>query len=449
MKEIIFPIQFTHSADMDGVGCALITKCLFNGETRVINGFDRVLVEPYIIPVGNSNIEKYITEFDFEKLKKFMDDNLIVDYSIAGIRIICIITDIYIPDDDNFKAFKDATISLVSSKFNKLVKWCKWEFDHHASNPNFGLSTMEKDLDGFPLEVSVCRNYDMTSNDIFGSEFELFVMAPDDHEDPIGIRNRYVNMFYLHPGMWKENSPERSATYIYFRFLHKLGLLFLLDSDVFFNLCRVVYHISNYDTFEFSKEVALTPIIEPRPDALTVLFKSYHANFFKVLSILYDALLICTWLSKQEPIEKWLPLNVRERNKLDFLYEEREDTYVGDLKSMKKIPYKVIKNNLKLDYDEIEMDDLVAVFPKNILDASYTGNRVLQENPDVKMCIMMYTDSRTISMRSYNRDPKAPNCKNLAILFNGGGHKYAAGFTMDAMKFTILLNTWWDYIDKN
>ena len=149
-----------------------------------------------------------------------------------------------------------------------------WKIDHHETNKYYGMHAVTYVTDDLDIPAFVT----IISNDLERANQERFGvtrldMKPRDEDDLDQLLDTY--------GFNDNYHPDRSASALYFYFLLTTGMLDNLKFGVLTNLVKVVYHISAYDTFEFDKLNPRLPFVSEHPDALTVLWKSFHGKFME------------------------------------------------------------------------------------------------------------------------------------------------------------------------
>ena len=456
------PINFTHVADTDGVGCAVLSKIAFNGD--FVNGCTGYFVPPFIVPLGN-NTENVANSFNMEKFKDYVNKDFEHMKHLIEEGILSLNYEVELPDENNYE---EITFVIIVSDINistdEISKLCErlskeypdcdiktWYFDHHESNPYWKETSKESIeivdycygtgyLDDF---VRICTS---SVNNGFSIDSENFTKRHIQHVD-IKILH-HDEAFYRYTilteyGFFDHPEARRSATFIYFLYLYEAGLLTHLRRDQFISLVKFVYHVSNYDTFEFDRLDGFIPVKSDAPDALAVLYKSYHGDFFKFLNLMYT--FICISSLNKEPLnDKYpdVPIPDQFVEKLDIFYTERQFQFNSDLNAVRIVPYAIVRRVLMIKSQELKDSDLVAIYPRDITDASFTGNTLLKTY-NIKMVIMMYTSSCILSFRSNNHDLSAPNVSEIAKELNGGGHKNASGCTLPYDKFIELLKLAW------
>lgn len=439
--KIIIPINFTHIADTDGIGCAILTSSVFIGD---VNGHEAHFARPFIIGLSanteqmESVIEEKITHKNITDYTEYACSSHYTSDTIEGenLEYIIIVTDLHVP-------------TLFIEYVKKVIIDCYpdahisfWEFDHHESNPEFGKFVYNYNEDEFylPERVTICDNYFKTVGKCQVPELDIIF---DDYAGAKNIRpeiDLMISEYQLDGGL---SSAERSATYVYFRFLLDIGLFDFHGLNFMTNLIKLVYHVSMYDTFEFSKRERDLSIEHDYMDALTVLWKSYKGDFFTYFNMIYDSL-------DDIPLEgnyRHLPtLPQTELTKLSFLYDQRRSEYKGVLKGIRVFPYERIKYALNLECnEELKDSDNVAVILQDVSDASFVGNSVVKEYTKIKLVLMLFANTRTVSFRSSNLSDDAPDCGKISRLdLNGGGHKHAAGAILSQDKFINILTLFWN-----
>ena len=456
------PINFTHVADIDGVGCAVLSKMAFNG--LFVNDCEGYFNSPYIVPLGN-NTENVANSFNMDRFKDWVHEyfehmkHRIEDKSFIGKY------EVEIPDENNYE---DITFVIIVSDIHistdEISKLCErlleeypdcdiktWYFDHHESNPYWKETSEESteivdycyntgQLDDF---VRICTS---SVNHGFSIASKNFTKRHIQHVGYKGLH--YDEALYRYNilteyGFFEHPEARRSATFIYFLYLYEVGFFTYLTRNQFMSLVKFVYHVSNYDTFEFDRLGGFIPVKSNAPDALTVLYKLYNGDFFKFLNLMYT--FIHSSSLNKEPLNDTypdIPIPYQFVDKLDLLYTETQFSFNSDLNAVRIVPYSIVRRVLNLKSKELKDSDLVAIYPKDITDASFTGNTLLKTY-NIKMVMMMYTSSCILSFRSNNHDLDAPNVSEIAKELNGGGHKNASGCTLPYDKFIELLKLAW------
>lgn len=447
--KIICPINFTHSADIDGIGCSILSKIVFNNS--YVNEGEAFFAEPLIIPLSakSEQMESVVKErITCENLTGFTEACIGItgysldEYESDDLEFVLIISDIYMQDDlqkyitDTIKiCYPDSAIDI-------------WIIDHHKTHPYFNQMVYEYNEDEhyLPNKIIICTNYPNSGfpykvdeiNIKYDREYlsELF-------NECDGFIDTYANDTYK---LVNETNAERSATYLYFKILKDMSLLNDLSPNVFLNLVKTVYHITNYDTFEFDKMEPCLPVVHDYPDALTLLWKSYRGDFFGFFNMLYKGILSIFPNNKYNELPN---IADSEIDKLKFLYENREKEFHSVERSLKVVKYGDIKKCLNISYDEITDDCDVAVIIKDITDVSYIGNTLVKRYPSIKIAMIIFTESRTVSFRSNNKDDSAPDVSIIAKEIGGGGHKYASGTILEQDKMINILSLFWSMNKTN
>jgi len=439
--KIIIPINFTHSADIDGIVCGILTNSICLGG---VNCGDAYFAKPFIIGMPanteqmESIIQEKITHKNITDYTEYACSSHYTSDTIEGenLEYLIIVTDLHVPT-----VFIDYVKKVITDCYpDSHIGF--WEFDHHASNPEFGKFTYNFNEDEFylPERVCICDNYFKTHGKCKVPELDITFNKLCGAKDIKREIEELIVQYKLDGGL---SVAERSAAYVYFRFLLDMGLFDFHDLNFMINLIKLVYHTSMYDTFEFSKKDRDCVIDHDYMDALTVLWKSYKGDFFRFLNMVYDSLDDIPLVGEYE----YLPtLPKSELLKLSFLFDQRKTEYRGVTKGIRVFPYERIKYALNLECnEELKYEDNVAVILQDVTDASFVGNTLLKDYPKIKLVIMLFTNSRTASFRSSNLIDDAPDCGKIATLdLNGGGHKHAAGAVLSQDKFINILTLFWN-----
>ncbi len=487
MKNIIIPIHVTHAADMDGVGCALLTKYVFdNDEISTINPYtgeklESIWAKPLIIPVGN-NVTDIMDEL--EKLRSNKNANvdnfeyMVKEYGRYSIptrierKIIFLIifTDINLPDDSYIKLREYATNLMIAGDDTEhnhfLFDFALWEFDHHKTNQNYVESLSYEnncivDLPyenaysewfGIPSSVSIVSSY-MSKLKYEFQPFLKCVYQPTIYNgNSVSVSTiletrksieQELNLLCMDGK--SQSTAERSATYFYFMFLHNLHVFDTCKYKQIRRIILSVFHISNYDTFEFSKEHPAIPedFVVDNPDRFTIYFKYIcNGDFFKALENLDERLVAGT---DEIPSFDYYPFYKDDISLIDYEYEKRRN----QLKSMINKAFVITANefcsNMQIDLkgSGLKANDYVAIITYPVDDPSYVGNTIVNEYC-VKIVVMLYPDSRIVSFRSNNKDEKPIDCSVIARKLDGGGHMFAAGCKLDEANAIRLLRLGWE-----
>ena len=462
---VIVPINITHSADIDGVGCGFLSHIAFNRELHgksykfIQNpdglSFDaKYFTDPIIIPIGN-NTTSLIDKINDDEIISLINSECIGEhktFATKNLYFLIIVSDV------------SCSYTMLSDLDSKLKEFnpeyiFHWNFDHHRSNINYGKKYVSYPIGDnireryiLPEMVVICDSYfkDNFFIQLFESSVNNSKKVCGDNKESIYFKDHIIERYF------SDSKAERSATFIYFMWLLEMGFFnYLLNGHDYILMdiiVKYVYHISNYDTFEFDKIDPHLPVEDGYPDALTVLFKGWDGNFFAVLSYMLDnvgignkySTYVTTNSSTYDVNDGLIEFGLGVDTQVSIKYKEREDSFLSDTRSVVVLPWSVVKDTMQIKYDVegIRPYDLVAVFPFNVKDASYTGNQICKRYK-VKLSIMMYTNSRTLSLRSNNHDENAPDCSLIVKEFNGGGHKNAAGCKVDIPRFRELLTMCW------
>lgn len=491
MENILIPIHVTHAADMDGIGCALISKFVFdNDNITQMNPYtgekvDTFWCEPLIIPVGNNvtdimeEIEKLKGDkefkqnlYDFESSVKKYSKRKIGSKDNRKVIFLYIFTDINLPCD-TLKKLDDYTSNLASSQDNEEYTHfdnysALWEFDHHRTNPRYTevlkydnesciVDLPEKygyqDWFGIPAYASIVTSY----MHALQFEFQPFLKCvyptivynddPDSDSEIIKNKKSISSLLQLLQMDGKSFLPaERSATYLYFMFLYNLNVFDQCSFQRVERLIWSVFHISNYDTFEFSKENPCIPKDYQfnHPDKFTVYFKQIcNSDFFRCLTSLDSR--IKSYSSSIPSGNDFFPFDSDDNKLLDHEYEKRHN----EVKSMVSKSFVITgkefctEMGIEIKNSGLRVADNVAIITYPVNDPSYVGNSIV-ENYAVRMVVMLYPDSRIVSFRSNNKEDKPVDCSIIAKRLGGGGHMFSSGCKLDEGNAIRLLRLGWE-----
>ena len=504
MKNVIIPIHVTHAADMDGVGCALLTKYVFDNDTITqVNPYtgqtmDTMWAQALIIPVGNNvtdimeEIEKLRSNkkskqllYEFESFVKDYGKCTFSNKKNRRIIFLYIFTDINLPVD-TFAKLQEYTSNLISYNDNEEYTHYDyysafWEFDHHKTNPkyreilSYNNDSCIEDLYsehgysewfGIPAYASIVSSY---MN--LGYEFQPFLKCVyptikynhNNLSESYITENRASISDMLHLLKMDGNSlsrAERSATYFYFMFLYNLRVF---DQCKYKYICRLihsVFHISNYDTFEFAKKNPEIPedFKVNQPDKFTIYFKQIcNGDFFITLENLHSRI-----TSSYDDIpagNDFFPFDKSDNILIDYEYEKRDNEFKSMVYKSFVITGKEFCTEMGIEIKNsgLRVADNVAIITYPVNDPSYVGNSIV-ENYDVRMVVMLYPDSRIVSFRSNNKEDKPVDCSIIAKRLGGGGHMFSSGCKLGEGNAIRLLRLGWEpnvrqhknlYIDNN
>lgn len=491
MENILIPIHVTHLADMDGIGCALISKFVFDDDTITqINPYTGEKVKtfwnkPLIIPVGNNvtdimeEIEKLKSDrefeqdlYDFESTVKSYSKRKIGSNNNRKVIFLYIFTDINLPCD-TLKKLDNYTSNLVSSQDDEEYTHFDhysafWEFDHHKTNSRYTevlnyndesciVDLPEKygyhDWFGIPAYASIVTSY----MHALQFEFQPFLKcvyptivyndSPDSDSTIFNNKKSISSLLQLLQMDGKSFShAERSATYLYFMFLYNLNIFDQWSFQPVERLIWSVFHISNYDTFEFAKENPNIPKDYQfnHPDKFTVYFKQIcNSDFFRCLTNLDSR--IKSYDSSIPSGNDFFPFDRDDNKLLDYEYEKRYNEVESMVSKSFVITGKEFctEMGIEIRMAGLRVNDSVAVITYPVNDPSHVGNTIVNKY-NVKMVVMLYPDSRIVSFRSNNKDEKPVDCSVIAKRLGGGGHMFAAGCKLNAENTVKLLKLGWN-----
>lgn len=401
--------NITHAADMDGVGCGVLTNVLAQ------NFYDETKVCIPVIKAVATGKDKLDTLFNNMTAESVLED-IRNEIEKEKIEISDDIYEIYfiITDVECRREYIEKLQEITSNiKTHKIKLKEIWHFDHHASNPFYGEPDYSKETN------SVCVNTDKGMK-VIDVRFNYYV---NSYAHLFKMNMRKNKELFEKYGFFSEGDIKRSATFIYFKFLYEYNLLNDTFDRIPESLVRFVYQVSHADTYQF-KEKEGNPVILPYPDAYSAFFK-YKKSFYSVLN---------TFVNKgnwDDDYNAFGPgLTDLEYDIIKGIYNQRESDYKRAISKAKLYPFS-FEGQVYFP----------VVFCMDDIDISYVGNRVCEEF-DVPFALFLLPGDRIISMRSTGK----VDVGSIAKSYGGGGHKASSGATLTEDIMITQLRYFWSSV---
>lgn len=459
-------ILFTHGADMDGVGPAMIHTNIMN--KYMIATHHNV---PIVHVIGTSLLSSdapSIMDMDWDtlivscpsdstKVSKIIYtvlDQIEENIQCLYHKFLLSVTDICVNDAVNDRIvyeFADSFQMYFSPRYHD-TNFTYFNIDHHKSNPNFGTVKYEKETKFMDFYTVVCNNWSLSKviNEI------IKVHGTPVYEMAKSLRSIIFILDIESKYYFDPVDVEFSATY-YFLGVYFLYLIYtygpsIMDENLKRDLCsleglRSMYEkaiiISEADTWSFksanSGVKAYNMIKKCFDEDFDPLF---YTNIFKEIK-------------NFEHVTKLLASDDTDQGTLDLIssiYKNKVAfTNNMDLHNTKVLTIAELFAGTDVEIPK-ELQNRYVGFtcPSDGSDASLLGNAICDimtvSDENVSFAFLFYPTSKIISLRSVGEN----NCLDLihSIFPSGGGHIHAAGATISTEIATVLMNKYWELNEK-
>lgn len=401
-------LLFTHVSDADGMGCEML-GILFR-DLLLKYRLESLSIRSKVIELSplDSNLKKAIDEtLEIHRISYRDPAGEIKDAlkNNAGKRCFVIVTDIS-SSSALFECFHEIDEPVLYIDHHEISLESKKAYDLIVDSPNKYVmiesgSTGLNHIDGI------------------GMKENLFEYLRD-----IDFRTLVVSS--------KLRNSKISATYIFWVLILFLFPEIIVNIDSVYLFDCVMKLISDADTYEWKKhafhndgkDVYGTSLFTTEtPDIFSLIFKYRGGDYLvdKLYSLAYRAFI------EQKHIR---PADIETLiNENEVFVKCREHNYEFYKKSAQMFLS-----------DKFGLAEVTAVVDS---DFSMFSNWRFNSNEKLDTTIMLYPDSKTISIR-VNDSSHISAADVMKELFNGGGHEKAAGGKMDADRFCNWLKFYWD-----
>ena len=407
-------LVFTHVADADGMGCEVLSML-----------FRDLLLKYRLESFHVSNLLLDMDKRDYEAKKKLIDSIL----EIHRISYRNPSEEIKITLEKNSGKNCIVVITDISSspelfKFIGNIDEPVLYIDHHE----FSLETMKayEEIIDKPGKYFMIESGTTGLNQFETSERKenLFEFLRD-----IDFGSLIVNS--------KLKSSKISATYIFWILILFLFPEIITNIDSLYLFDSIMKLISDADTYEWKKHslhidgkdaYGTSLFSTSTPDIFSLIFKYRGGDYlvYKLYNLAYKAFVQETYI-RPEDVESII-------NENEVFVKCREHNYEYYKKSAQMFLS-----------DKFGLAEVTSVTDA---DFSMFSNWRFSSNEKLDTTIMLYPDSRTISIRT--RESSGINASEvMRELFNGGGHENAAGGKLDVDRFCNWLKFYWDLKAEN